>query len=200
MGAVFSVFIPMLHHVEGGFQKHPDDNGNYNSLGQLVGTNHGISAKFYETIIGRPPTEADIKAITKQEATNLYKIYFWDKVKASQINNQAVANTIVDHHVNSGRGVSLAQKVLNNDFGFNLIIDNAAGPITLNAINSVNPEDFVEKYNKARAAYYKSISNNESFIKGWLNRIKMFAYKNPGSTISAFTAITLIASFFLPLR
>lgn len=173
--ANFNAYIPLLLQVEGGYQANPNDPGNFNSLGQNVGTNKGISAKFYESIIKRPPTVADMMAITTELAKNLYKKYFWDKCQADNIINQQVANTIVDHHVNSGQGIRLAQKVLNEDFNKNLTLDNSMGPLTLAAINSTPPATFVDKYNKARAAFYKSIGN-ETFYQGWLNRLKKFAW------------------------
>lgn len=173
--ANFNAYIPLLLQVEGGYQASPADPGNFNSLGQNVGTNKGISAKFYEGIIKRPPTVADMMAITTELAKNLYKKYFWDKCQADNIVNQQVANTVVDHHVNSGRGVELAQKVLNQHFAKTLKVDNGMGPLTLAAINSVPPATFVTKYNDARAAYYKSIGN-QTFYQGWINRLKKFAW------------------------
>jgi len=64
----FSLFMPSLKKAEGGYQNDKADNGNKNSLGQIVGTNRGISARTYEGIIGRPPTVEDMKAITPKIA------------------------------------------------------------------------------------------------------------------------------------
>lgn len=189
--ANFNAYIPLLLQVEGGYQAHPNDAGNYNSLGQLVGTNQGISARFYEDIIGRPPTVADIKSITKSEAEQIYRQYFWNALNANQINNQAVANTIVDHHVNAGTGARLAQQVLNNHFGKNLAIDNKIGTQTLAALNSVNPNAFVNVYNDARADYYRSLSNSDSFLQGWLHRLKSFAADNKGTIAIAQIVVLL---------
>jgi lysozyme family protein len=194
--ANFTAYLPLLQQAEGGFQKIASDPGNYNSRGELVGTNHGISARFYEAILKRPPTEADMRAITKSTSEPLFKAYFWDKCQADQIKSQSIANTIVDHHINAGRGVSLAQEVLNERFGFALTKDNAMGPKTLAAINQVNPAQFVAIYNEARAEYYRSIGN-ATFINGWLDRLKKFAYANPGKTIGL-GAILLLGGFFLP--
>jgi lysozyme family protein len=193
--ANFAAYLPLLQQAEGGFQKLPSDPGNYNSRGELVGTNHGISARFYEDVIKRPPTEADMRAITKATAEPIFKTYFWDKVQADNIKNQSVANTVVDHHVNAGRGVKLAQEVLNSRFGFSLAVDNSMGPKTLAALNQANPAQFVAIYNEARADYYKSIGNS-TFLSGWLTRLKKFAYANPGTTISV-GALILISGFFL---
>lgn len=193
--ASFEIYTPLLQQAEGGFQKSPNDPGNYNSLGHLVGTNLGISARFYEGVIKRPPTEADMRALTPAKVKPLFKAYFWDKCQGDYIKNQAIANTVVDHHINAGSGVKLAQQVLNDRFGYNMAEDNGMGPITLKAINEVNPAQFVSIYNEARANYYRSIGNS-TFISGWLLRLKKFAYANPGATLSL-GAILLIGGFFL---
>lgn len=194
--ASFYTYLPLLQQVEGAFQINRNDPGNYNSEKQLVGTNYGISARFYEGIIGRPPTEADMRAITKDQAQKIFLDYFWNAQKADQINSQAMANTIIDHQVNAGDGVRLAQRVLNNHFGFNLSTDNKVGPITLNALNSVHPGEFVTIYNQARADHYRRIGN-ATFLEGWLIRLGKFAvdYQKP---ISVFAIVAIAAGgFFL---
>lgn len=192
--ASFYTYLPLLQQVEGGFQKNPNDKGNYNSKGDLVGTNYGISARFYEGIIGRPPTEADMRAITKAQAQKIFLDYFWNAQKADQIVSQAIANTVIDHQVNAGDGVRLAQRVLNNHFRFNLSVDNQVGPNTLNALNSVDPGKFVTIYNEARADHYRRIGN-ATFLEGWLVRLSRFAveYQKP---ISIFVVVAIAAGGF----
>ncbi len=196
--AYFNLYIPLLLQAEGGYQANPEDKGNFNSKGELVGTFRGISARFYEAILKRPPTVADIKAISKEYATTLYRQYFWNKCQANNIKDQSIANTVVDHQVNAGDGVRLAQQVLNDRFGYKIAEDNGMGPITLNAINEVNPNQFVTIYNEARAQYYRSRSNSPTFLGGWLTRLKKFAYNSPAATIST-GAILLVGVFFLAL-
>lgn len=187
--ASFNIFYPLLSELEGGYQNLTSDPGNRNSLGVYVGTNWGISARFYEDILGHPPTVQEMKNLSKDEAKQIYKTHFWNKLRASQINNQAVANTIVDMQVNSGRGGRIAQEVLRDRFNINISVDGIVGPKTIFAINSVNANQFVVKYNEARVAYYKQIGN-ASFINGWLNRVKRFAVENTG-TISLFGVLFL---------
>jgi len=195
LAASFQTYLPLLLQVEGGYQNHPNDPGNFNSLGQNVGTNKGISARFYEGIINRPPTVADMKAITTAQATQMYRQYFWNPVRADEINSQAVANTIVDHHVNSGQGVRLAQQVLNNRFGKKLKVDNSMGPLTLAAINSVHESNFVPAYNQARADFYATLNNSPSFLAGWLKRLESFAVTHQ-KKILGFNTIVAIGLFF----
>ena len=185
--ANFNSYLPLLQQVEGGFQNNPKDRGNYNSRDQLIGTQFGISTGFYEGIIGRPPTVEDIRAISKQRAAELYRDYFWNAQRASEINSQAMANTIIDHQVNAGNGVLVAQRLLKSRFGFFKIgIDNQIGNETLSALNSVDVGKFVTLFNEQRAAHYNTRSNSSEFAAGWLRRLTNFAveYQKP---ISLFT-------------
>ncbi|MGB7841149.1 MAG: glycosyl hydrolase 108 family protein [Salinimicrobium sp.] len=191
--AYFNSYKPLLQQVEAGFQKLPKDRGNYNSRGELAGTNFGVSARFYEDILGYPPTEADMRAITKSQAEEIFKKYFWDANWGNQINSQAAANTVIDHEINAGNGVALAQQVLNRYFGYHLSVDDAMGPNTLRAINGVNASEFVKKYNEARADYYRSL--NSSFLPVWLRRIQQFAVENTG--ISVITVLTVAVAGML---
>lgn len=174
--ANFSLFIPILQQIEGKYQDFPKDKGNYNSLGQNVGTNFGISARFYEGIIGRPPTVADMKAITKSLSRALYKKHFWDDVQGDSIRNQSVANIIADHAVNAGESPigNIVQRILRNDFKLNITIDGDIGPKTVVAINKVNQEVLFNKIKSARASHYYSLGGD--FLNSWLNRLKKFDY------------------------
>lgn len=194
--ASFNTYLPLLEKVEGGFQAIAADPGNYNSKGELAGTNFGISARFYESIIGRPPTYMDMKSITQREAQELYKIHFWDKNLGDQFKSQSVANTVIDHQINSGRGIRLAQQVLNNRFGKRLAVDGVMGPKTLQAINSVSAKVFVDEYNKARANYYKQV-NNPTFLNGWLIRLQEFAYSDTFAITTGFFVVAIMAGILI---
>jgi lysozyme family protein len=174
--ANFQLFIPLLIKIEGGYQNDVADTGNYNSLGQRVGTNFGISARFYEGVIKRPPTVADMKAITKPMAISLYKNYFWDDVHGDSLINQSVANLIADHAVNGGEGSigKIVQRILVNDFGKSLSIDGDIGTKTAQAINSVNQQQLFDKIKAARKSFYEALGGK--FLTGWLNRLKTFVY------------------------
>lgn len=175
--ATFNLFLPKIQTIEGGYQNLLKDSGNKNSLGQFVGTNHGISARFYEGIIGRPPTVADMKAITKEKAAFLFKKYFWDDIHGDVLKNQSVAEIIADHAINSGESPigTIVQRILVNDFKKNLTIDGDIGPKTAIAINSVNQQQLFDKIKKARASYYYSLGG--TFLNGWLDRLTHFVYE-----------------------
>lgn len=174
--ARFDLFLPLVQQAEGGFQKLAGDPGNYNSLGQLVGTNHGISARFYEDVIRRPPTEADMRAITKAKAASLFKTYFWDDVHGDLIANQSVANVIADHNINAGEKpiAEMVQRILRNDFRMNVTIDGDIGPKTAAAINAVNQQQLFDRIKAAREAWYRA--KGGEFLNSWLSRLRLFVF------------------------
>lgn len=174
--ASFDAYIPLLIAAEGGYQNLVSDSGNYNSRGELVGTNHGISAPVYENWIARVPTEADMRAMSKTVALEIMKSWYWNKLSASFIENQSIANIIVDHGVNAGTGAigTMVQKILNNSFGYNLIIDGSIGNKTIEAINSVNAQILHEAIKTARHNFYLKIGGE--FLSVWLNRLSTFVF------------------------
>lgn len=183
---------------EGGYQANPSDPGNYNSLGQLVGTNRGISAKVYESWINRPPTVADMKAISSTTARAIYKARFWDKIRGDELPNQPVANILFDGVVNHGQGVRLAQEVLE------VAQDNIFGPVTFSALVKTNPADFYTRYRERRRQYYyQLVSANPSlqtFLPGWLARIDSFQEYQGGGLLTAgggWVGIAILAVVFL---
>jgi lysozyme family protein len=176
--ADFNLYKSTALLFEGGYQNIPSDTGNYNSLGVLVGTNLGISARFYETILGYPPTELDMKLITKQRAEIIFKVHFWNVVLADKIESQKVAETIVDHSINAGPKAAafITQEVLKKYFNKNITIDGSIGIKTINHINSVNDTKLFVKISQYRLINYSQI-NNPEWINVWKNRVYRLAKK-----------------------
>ncbi len=177
--AQFQTAYDIVRRHEGGFQKMPEDSGNYNSRGQLVGTNWGINAQVYENYLKRPPTEQDMRAMPRPTALVIFKQLYWDRIKGDEIRDQQVANILFDGHVNHGRwGIQMMQGVLG------LTRDGIVGPMTLSAINRANPFTLFNAYKKARIAGYHDLvrrrPKDQRFLKGWLIRINSFVYRGGG--------------------
>ena len=192
--ANFDIAYNIVIGHEGGYQDSPNDiNGNYNSLGQLVGTNFGISAPVYESFLGYPPTKSDMQNMSIDTAKAIYKTRFWDDIKGDQINSQQVANIFFDGRVNHGRtGTKIMQRILG------VADDGVVGPITLNAINTANPQWLFNQYKAEREAFYNYLVDNNAgfsvFLNGWLNRINSFNYvATGGSALAAILLLILIS-------
>lgn len=183
-------FAPILQQTftfEGGYDATANDSGNYNSLGQLVGTNHGISAPVYETYIKRPPTIADMKAITTQIAQDIYRKNFWLPVKGDSISSQSVAHIIFDNFVNSGyTAFKIARNAVNKIAGDGTIAYNSK-PFTdseIQIINSLDAESLFDQIKSDRIDFYNTLvaSNPDKYgiyQSGWLNRINSFYFDDP---------------------
>ena len=178
--ANFDLYKQTALNFEGGYQSIVSDPGNYNSQNELVGTNNGISAPFYEMIIGHPPTVEDMKGITRKEASTLFKVHFWDKMRGDAITDQGVAENIIDHGINSGprdAGV-IAQRVLNLEFGKDLEVDGVIGPKTVAALNSIGDQKALfEKISYYRIKNYEEEAINPMWTRIWINRVVMLGVK-----------------------
>ena len=178
-------YVVVFGH-EGGFQKEPDDIGNYNSLGELVGTNWGISARVYERWIGRPPTEEDMRNMPKSTGRKIFKVKFWDRIKGDHIHDQQLATFFFDGAVNHGAygGTKLMQEVLGVDD------DGIVGAKTLTALNGGNPEKIFNAYKARRLAYYHHIVEldeakenpigKRNWLPIWKTRMRKFQYARLG--------------------
>lgn len=171
---------------EGGYQKISSDPGNFNSLGQNVGTNWGVNAKVYESHIGRPPTEQDMRSMSIHTAHSIFKLKYWDRIKGDQITNQKVANMFYDGAIN--HGVGLMSKFVQRIIG--VPDDGVIGPISLAAINAFNPATLHKEMKERRRALYYDIVRRkpemEMWLNGWLKRIDRFKdfFLQPDGTLT----------------
>lgn len=168
----------ILKH-EGGYVNHPADPGG--------ATSFGISLRFLADYpdIGDFDGDGDvdvddIRIMTKEDASKIYKQAWWDKYKYGLINDQTIATKIFDFSVNMGasRAHILLQQALNQAFGLQLKQDGIIGPNTRNVINSVvdgsGEQQLIDAYSLVAWQFYQRLVNNNPklgvFLKGWKNR------------------------------
>ena len=165
--ADYKKLIPHVLKWEGGWGNDPDDKGGPTMKGVTIATYTAYCNKK-----GRPtPTINQLKNISKEEWEEIFKTMFWDRWKAEQINNQSVANLLVDWLWASGQyGIKYPQQILG------VTVDGVVGPKTINAINSYPDQKVLfNKLWERRKQHFISIANsrpgNQKFLKGWLNRL-----------------------------
>lgn len=146
----FREAVNIILKWEGGYVNHPSDPGGE--------TNFGISKRSFPHL--------DIKNLTKQQASNIYRANYWNPIKGSQM-PYPIALFVFDLAVNSGP--ARARKMLQQCLG--VAADGVIGPITLRAANEVDQRHFVEKFHAMRESFYRGLSTWETFGKGWMNRI-----------------------------
>ena len=150
-----------------GFSNDPNDNGGATMVGVTIGT----FRSYYKYKGRKTPTVAQLKNIPYKEWRDIIHSLFWSKWKADLIEDQNVANMLVDWIWTSGQGIGIkrVQKLLN------LTADGIVGPKTLAAVNAQDPKELVKKVYNARVSHFNSIvranPSQKKWLKGWMNRI-----------------------------
>lgn len=150
-----------LKHIlkyEGGYVHHKDDPGGR--------TNLGVTQRVWEEWTGKPATEADMRSLTVEMVSPLYKKRYWDAVRGDDLPS-GVDLCVFDCAVNAG--VGRASKFLQQAVG--VTADGQIGPKTLAAIAAKPADEVIEAFCNLREAHYKSLSNFVTFGKGWMNRL-----------------------------
>jgi len=153
--------IPLILKHEGGYVNHPNDPGG--------ATNKGITIATFRRYIKPNGTIADLKALTEEQATIVYKRQYWDRVNADLL-PIGVDYAVADFAVNSGP--ARAAKEL--QFVVGAARDGKIGPKTIDAVRARDPKDIIRQLCARRIAFMKSIRGGklwETFGRGWQRRV-----------------------------
>lgn len=164
----------------------PNDNGNWTGgrqgVGQLVGSNHGVTPAVLMASRGAPVTEADMHALTLTEATGIALAKFYRGPHLDLLDWNQVTASLFDMAWGAGpvQAIKLMQRIVA------VADDGQLGPYTANAFHEYLAHHGLEAsanaYGTARNAFYDQIimarPQNAQFRNGWRNRT---AYYLPGS-------------------
>jgi len=154
----------ILHH-EGGLSDDPRDPGGI--------TKFGISIKFAGSINldidgDGKTTGEDIRALTRDHASRLYKQHFWLPLRCDQINDYGLALMMFDCGVNQGIGASA--KLLQRSVG--AVPDGQVGPLTLASIaRHGDYPTIITEFAARRGKRYAETNNFDRFGLGWMRRV-----------------------------
>lgn len=169
---------PFILKWEGGFVNDPKDRGGATNMGVTLNTWKRVG---YDKDKDGDIDVKDLKLLSKEDVVKkVLKPYYWDKWRADEINNQSIANILVDWVYTSGKyGITKVQAMLN------LKPDGIVGNKTLSAINDYpNQRQLFQRIKNERLAFIdRIVKNNPSqrrFLKGWKNRVNAFKYFDGG--------------------
>ena len=147
----------ILKH-EGGYVNHPKDPGGM--------TNLGVTKRVWEAWIGKTVGEKEMRALTPETVSPLYKKQYWDAVKADDLPD-GLDYLMFDFAINAGpgRAIKTMQKAIGTT------PDGAIGPKTMSALKSADQGDLVAKFSAEKEAFYRSLPTFGTFGKGWLRRV-----------------------------
>lgn len=159
--ADYRILKPFILKWEGGFVNDPNDSGG--------ATNKGVTLATFRRYKGEDATVDDLKAITDEEWTNIYKTMYWDKFRADEIASQTVANLCVDWLWMSGtKAIKYVQRLIGADE------DGIVGKQTLALLNAKGDGLVLPIYNYRKDFYHRIVASRPSqkrFLRGWINRL-----------------------------
>lgn len=141
MRETFPAFMPQLFKHEGGYIDHPRDPGG--------ATNLGITLATLRNWRGKPVSKADVRALTKDEATAIYRKEYWDRIGGDGLLAGPDA-ALFDVAVNSGVGRARQWAPL---------------------LQGKSATDGVKAICARRRAFFRSLSTFDVFGKGWMRRV-----------------------------
>lgn len=157
----FGHAVSVILYHEGGFTNNQNDSGNWTGgkkhKGELRGTKYGISAAAYPHL--------DIESLTKDDAKEIYKKDYWNKVRGDKL-PFPVALYLFDMAVNMG--VKRSVKMLQGIVGVKR--DGIIGPKTIGKIACFSSIYLTEQLAYERIMYYTRLKDFEHFGKGWVRR------------------------------
>ncbi len=143
---------------EGGYVNNPADPGGM--------TNLGVTKATWENWVGRESDEAEMRGLTPEKVEPLYKKKYFDAVRGDEL-PMGLDYLMFDFAVNAGAGRAI--KTLQTAVG--VTPDGGFGPMTMAAVQAVDPVELIERFSQAKEDFYRSLNTFATFGKGWLNRV-----------------------------
>ena len=171
--AKLELLSPKIAKWEGGYVNDPTDKGGVTNMGVTISTWQQVG---YDKNHDGHIDSSDIKLLNKDDFKFVLKKY-WNIWQADKINNQSIANILVDWVWGSGKwGVIIPQRLLG------LQDDGVVGDITLSHLNQLNQKELHQTIFNARLKFLDDIvkknPSQQKFIKGWKNRLNDFKFSN----------------------
>lgn len=146
----FNEVINRILSHEGGYVNHPDDPGGE--------TKWGIAKRSYPHL--------NIKALTRDEAIELYRKDFWNPLQGWTF-DEAVSFQLLDAAINHGMGnaIRFVQRAVG------VADDGHVGPVTLRAIKATSQCDLLLGISAERLEFFTKLSTWSTFGRGWARRV-----------------------------
>lgn len=152
-------------------------------------TKYGVSLRFLQSLgedLGDVDRDGDIdiqdiKALTLEGATAIYRREWWDKYLYAEISDERLATKVLDLSINMGAGQAhkLVQAAVNRTKP-GLAADGKLGSKSFQAINSLPPEILLRLIADEAAGFYvkltltrirnMGVEEGGKYLRGWIRR------------------------------
>jgi uncharacterized protein (TIGR02594 family) len=161
--AAFNSVAPVMEKWEGGYVDHPNEPGGP--------TNMGVTLATLTRWRGREVTAEDVKALTRDEARQIYREYYWKPISGDQLPPPVALMTFNAAILNGvARAARFLQVALNRQ-GLGIREDGEIGPETLGAVAKSDLKRLVRDYATEQLSYLHTRPGWPTFGTGWTNRI-----------------------------
>jgi len=110
-----------------------------------------------------------------------YYLDIWVSEHFYNLHNQNLANYVLDFRINGTIGAKLINKSLTELGAQNITNKNVIDSTTINALNNINREMFLNHLKNKRIKFYRNIalrdSTQKQFLKHWIKRSKSINYE-----------------------
>jgi len=154
----FDECLAFTLRAEGGFSDHAADPGG--------ATNMGITRATLAAVRGHAVSKADVRALTRDEAADIYRSLYWKAVRGDELPG-GVDAVVFDHAVNSGPRAAI--HTLQGALGFK-----QTGVLSRRCVLAAQGADYgalVRKLCSARMDFLRRLSTWLVFRRGWTSRM-----------------------------
>lgn len=151
---VFSPLFDRLMEHEGGYVNNPNDPGGE--------TNWGVTKQ----VAREYGYQGEMRQLPKSTANQIAEKLYWKAIQGWQM-DKSVAWQVVDAAYNHGN--RNAVRMLQRAVGVS--DDGVLGDITLSAVNGMDKNDVILRFNAERLEFYTKLKTFSTFGRGWANRV-----------------------------
>ena len=155
----FDECLAFTLRAEGGFSDHAADPGG--------ATNMGITRATLAAVRGHAVSKADVRALTRVEAADIYRALYWKAVRGDELPG-GVDAVVFDYAVNSGPKAAI--RTLQGALGFKQ--DGVLSRRCILAAQGADYAGLVRSLCAARMNFLKRLSTWLVFRRGWTARME----------------------------
>lgn len=135
-------------------------------------TKYGVTRKALGAFLGREATPDDVKNLTLETASKIYRQDYWNAVKADSL-PVGVDYLLFDCAVNQGPVTAI--KILQRTLGVE--VDGRLGPVSFSRIKATDIGVLINGFCANRVRAYQALADFAVYGNGWVRRVNALKVK-----------------------